>query len=375
MSKKILISCLTLEDGNITPLLLKTKEWQSLGNEITFFGNHKLKSRIDSSGILSDYKFIELEKTKISSNKISFMLESLRRNFLARRYVNRLKNKYDLVYSISSVLDMIIFPYFLKRNDKKIKWGVVFDNTVSLSQETSFLVKLLAWFFFRFSLFFLKKADRIFAISDELKTYLINRGFKNDQIVVTGNAVEVEEIKRAQFVEKNESDIVFVGRINPAKGIYDMLKVLNIIKKNKPDIQLVIVGAGDKKEEQKFKNKIVSMGLEPNIQLLGFRSGVEKFNIIKSSKCFLFLSSGESFGVALLEAVCCGLHAFTYDLPVFSKIYQNGEIFVSKKGDFRTVAEKMIIFLDKGEFKNQAEGLLLGNYTWSGIAKKEIVSL
>ena len=152
-----------------------------------------------------------------------------------------------------------------------------------------------------------------------------------------------------------------------------MLKVLEIVKKKYPNFQLAFMGGGDKITENQFRNKISEMNLKKNIQFLGFKTGIEKFSIIKSSKTFWFLSKSksESFGIALLEAVCCGLPAFVYDLIPFRNIYKNNEIVVSEINDYRSVAKKVVELFDKNDFGNPRGKLLLNRYSWDRIAKTE----
>lgn len=374
MQKRILINGVTLDDANLTPLLLKVKFWQSQGFSVDFFCNQYTKRRIEQSGILSEFGFIELKSTHKVTGKIGFIAEVLFRNCVALFYLNKTKNKYDVIYTISSVLDLIIFPYILKIFDKKIVWATVFDNTVPLLQGgRSRAIRLLVWIFFNSSLFFLRRADAIFPISEELSNFLLAKNFRDDFIVVTGNAIEVDLVKKASKKDEYKTDILFVGRINTAKGIYDMLEVLAILKRKFHNIQLSIMGSGDKSTENDFKEKIKKLGLMNNVRFLGFKNGLEKFNIIKSSKSFLFLSSNESFGVALLEAVCCGVPVFAYDLPIYRKIYKKNEIDLSEKGNFDLVAKKMIRFFSEKNFNNSdARELLFESYTWDAIAKKEL---
>jgi glycosyltransferase involved in cell wall biosynthesis len=131
------------------------------------------------------------------------------------------------------------------------------------------------------------------------------------------------------------------------------------------------VGKGDITTERKYKRKIKDRKLERNIQFLGYKTGLEKFNIIKSSKIFLFLSKTESFGIALLEAVCSGIPAIAYDLPAYRGIYRNGEVFLFKKNDYQSVAEKLEEIIDKKLFGNEKGKLLLRQYSWDTIAERE----
>jgi len=376
MSKevKILINGVTLEEGNIIPLLSKIKNWQDSGNKISIIGNKCLKEKIEKFNILKrEYKFIELKATRKIENKFYLIFEGLRRNLQLIKTIKNY-NSFDIVYSISSVLDLVIFPFYLKIISRRIKWATVFDNKVPLNDPGNKIVRFLAWVFFHLSLVFLRKADYVFAISKDLRNYLIKKGFDRNKIILTGNAVENNLIKKARKKENSNIDALFVGRINETKGIYDMLKVLEIVKKKYLNFQLAFIGTGDKVTENQFRNKILEMNLGGNIQFLGYQTGLEKFNFIKSSKCFWFLSKSESesFGIALLEAVCCGLWAFVYDLVPFRSIYKNNEIIVSKIGDYRSVAKKVIELFDKKDFDNPHGKLLLNKYNWGRIAKIEL---
>lgn len=372
MPEKILINCLTMDNANLTPLLLKTRYWESMGCECTFFCNSKLKERI----CLEDdrrRRFIEFESQGRIKNKTGLIAASLKRNFYASFQVKKIAGKFDLVYSVSSVLDLVILPFLLKGIDKKIRWVTVFDNTVPLSDPGNKFIRFLAWVFFRFSLFFLRRADKIFAISCDLKQFLLKNGFAEGKIVITGNAVEADLIRQSRKDGRYAIDALFVGRINETKGIYDMLKILDIVKKEYPAFRLAVMGDGDGTTKRDFLKKISDMRLENNIQFLGYKTGIEKFNIIKSSKSFWFFSTSdsESFGVALLEAVCCGLPAFAYELPPYKNIYKNNEVNIIEKNNYREAANQIIKLFKSGVFENKKGELLLSQYSWDKIAEIE----
>jgi len=370
---KILVNGVTLENANLVPLLYKIKNWQSKGAEIHLVGNATLDRKIKKLNILKrNYKFINISNTKIIKNKFDLIFEGLKRNLFLLKQIEAFSD-FNLVYSISSVLDLIIFPFFLKLKYKKMRWVTVFDNLVPFCDPGNKIIRLLAWFCFRLSLILLKKADKIITVTQDLGEYLSQKKFQKQKIFVLPNGIQTDLIKKAKKNPKYHIDALFIGRINETKGIYDMLKVLRIVKRQFPKFKLAIIGAGDQYTETEFKDKAKRMKLQNNIKFLGCKNGLEKFNILKSSKCFWFLSvsKSESFGIALLEAVCCGLSAFVYDLDPFWKIYQNDEVIMSKKGNYQGVADKVITLFKKGCFHNNKGKLLLNKYSLSKIADKE----
>jgi len=368
---RLLINGITFDDAVLAPLLLNIKYWQAYSCKITFLGTSVLEKRINETKIIKSFEFITLKGKKRLESRLILIFEGLRRNLIATFYIKGIKNNYDVIYSRSSVLDLVIFPYLIKIFDKKIKWVTVFDNTVPLTDPGNKFIRFLAWAFFQISLIFLKRADKIFVISKALDDYLIRKGFDKEKVILTGNAVEVDLIKKAKKDERYSIDALFVGRINETKGIYDMLNVLEIVKKKYPNFQLAIMGAGDIVTEKKYKMEIKERELEKNVQFLGYKTGLKKFNIIKSSKIFLFLSKSESFGIALLEAVCCGIKGFAYNLEPYKYIYKHNEVNLFPIGDYESVAMAIIETFDKKLFGNLGGEMLVDKYSWDRIAKIE----
>lgn len=363
-SPKILVNGITLEGANIVPLLSKIKYWQGKGAKITIFGNEILKQQIDSLRLIKKYNYIVLKDTNRLKNRIHLIFEGLRRNLRALFYLSKLKDKFDLVYSISSVLDLLLFPYILKKVDNKIKRVSVFDNTVPFLYSGDILINFLAWFFYQISLIFLKDSNYIYVTRPEVKEHLLKKGFKKDQLIITGSTIEMGLVNTSKKNDKYNIDALFVGRINEAKGIYDMLQVLTIVKRKYPNFQLALMGIGDERIMRKYKDKIRKIELERNIQFLGYKTGLEKFNIIKSSQCFWFLSHTESYPLAPMEAVCCGLKTFVYDLPAYN-MYKNQELTIVKKRDYAAVAKKVTEIFAKKEFENKRGKLLFEKICWS----------
>jgi glycosyltransferase involved in cell wall biosynthesis len=376
--KKILVNFVTLgKTGIDTPRLLKFQELEKLGGEWHLFSGEFLKKMqlIGKDIYLFNKNFSELEKlSDPGKTKIRFLFFALKRNIRALRFLKEVKKeKYDLIYSPAAVLDLILFPFIYKMFDRKVKWVVVFDNLVPFWDPGNKFIRFLAWFFYRISLFLIRKADCVFVISKDLQEYLLKKGFSREKIVLSTNGVDNELIEKARPDLRYNIDALFMGRINETKGIYDMLKALDLVRRKYPHFQLAIMGEGDEVTEKQFKKKIKEMGLENNVKFLGFRSGIEKFNILKSAKCFWFLSvsESESFGVALLEAVVSGIPTFAYDLPQFHWLYPNGEVNILPKGDWQAVARQVIELFEKGNFINEKGKKLLGKYSWKKAAKVE----
>ncbi|PIV84267.1 MAG: hypothetical protein COZ28_01370 [Candidatus Moranbacteria bacterium CG_4_10_14_3_um_filter_44_15] len=380
MSRKILVNLVTLQHGHILPPWLRIfKRFQSYGCEIFVNTGHFVK-KLEPIEDVYEFRWLTEEENETllkdrTATKIGFLLHSLKRNYLALRNSRKIleAGHFDVIYTPSSVLDFVIFPFYLKITGKKIKWATTLANIVPFSDPGNKVIRFLAWIFFQISIQMIKRADIVFASTPEIMDYLAGRHFDKKKLVLTGFGIEADLIEKAQPDERYQIDALFTGRINETKGIYDMLKVLKIVKQKYPEYQLAVMGEGDAKTKKCFEKEIKKSGLENNVQFLGYRNGIEKYNIIKSAKCFWFLSvsKSESFGVALLEAVSSGIPAFAYDLPQFARLYPNGEVYISPKGDCKLVANKVIKLFESGNFRNEKGEKLLGKYSWEKIAEIE----
>lgn len=378
--KKMLVNIVNLNPEGIQIIwLIKMKKWEELGYEVSIQTGLFIK-RLSFQGkdvYAFNAEFQELrDLPALRFSKLRYIWYALKRNILVfQEYGEVKRGRYDVFYTLTSVLEFLLFPYFYRLLNQNVKWITVFDNTVPLQGPGNKAIRLLAWVFFQISIALLRKADLIYAITPDLKQYLVSRGFDEKKVIVTGCAVEEGRIRNAATEEKYMFDALFMGRINEKKGIYDMLKSLKLVKKERPNFKLAIMGGGDEPTVKVYKGRIKEMQLEENIEFLGYKAGPEKFAIIKSSKLFWFFSCDESFGVALLEAVCSGKPALVYDLPPFRYLYQNNEVIRMKNQDYPSIARKTIELLQSGALENEAGKKLLERFSWDNIVEKEFQAL
>ncbi|MEK7578836.1 MAG: glycosyltransferase family 4 protein [Patescibacteria group bacterium] len=83
----------------------------------------------------------------------------------------------------------------------------------------------------------LKKADKIFAVSNALKDAIETNGIYN--IEVMHNGINIQEWIA---VESYENNILFAGRVDETKGVGTLARIFNVINSEIPDSSLIIVG-------------------------------------------------------------------------------------------------------------------------------------
>ncbi len=122
-----------------------------------------------------------------------------------------------------------------------------------------------------------------------------------------------------------------------------------------------------------MKGKIKDSNLEYNIDVLGHLEDDEAFGVVKSSKIFAFPSHEEGFGIAVLEAMACGLSVVAWDLPIYEGIYERNILRVPIDS-IKQFAETVIKLLDDEELRSNLGSNaqeFVKKYDWSKVVERE----
>jgi glycosyltransferase involved in cell wall biosynthesis len=163
-------------------------------------------------------------------------------------------------------------------------------------------------------------AHRIVAVSEAVRTAIVNaREAPARKIVPIYNPVELPPRRAKPRVNGETFRIGFVGRLHPAKNPLSLVQALTLVQDNIP-IELRIVGEGH--ERDAIEEFIRSNNLEQKVSLTGFRPEPDAF----IGDCHLYVqpSHTEGFGIALVEAMGCGLPVIATTRGGMGEIVENG---------------------------------------------------
>jgi glycosyltransferase involved in cell wall biosynthesis len=107
---------------------------------------------------------------------------------------------------------------------------------------------------------------------------------------------------------------VFLGRLHPKKQVDLLIRLWLTLRP--AGWQLVIAGSGETQYEQHLRALVAAGGPAAAIHFAGPVLGRDKQQLLASSQLFLQPSLQENFGLAVAEALTCGLPALTTrDMP------------------------------------------------------------
>lgn len=221
-----------------------------------------------------------------------------------------------------------------------------------------FLKKML--YYFLVIRKYLRGASAIhYATAEEMKACHSALGFKNKAVIVA-NGIDLskfsdlpgrENLKQDYPILEGKKVLLFLSRINWNKGLDILIKAYCLLAKERADLHLLIAGNDDQGYAKKVKRWIRNSGIEKRVTFTGMLTGQKKLEAYRGSDVFILPSYSESFGMAVVEAMACGL-------PV---------VISNKVGIYRQLQENKAGVVVEGNAKSLYQGIksILGNDKFS----------
>src|SRR5690606_14151862 len=146
------------------------------------------------------------------------------------------------------------------------------------------------------------------------------------------------DCERDMIAEKGERIITHVSNLRKVKRVQDINEVLDLIQKKIPS-KLIIVGEGPEREE--CETLCAKKGIEEKVLFVGNSNEVDK--ILCFTYLFILPSEKESFGLAALEAMACGVPVISSNTGGLPEVNIQGVSgFLSDVGNVGEMAENAI---------------------------------
>lgn len=196
--------------------------------------------------------------------------------------------------------------------------------------------------------FSINKSDKVTSVSQSLKDDTLRLFNIQNQIEVIPNFIEVNKInlenvscKRSAMAKPEEKIITHISNFRKVKNIPDVIKVFNKIQKKIP-AKLMMVGDGP----EKIKAEMLCEKLEITDKVIFFGNSNEVNQILSYTDLFLLPSETESFGLAALEAMACGVPVVSSNTGGLPEVNVHGYSgFLSNVGDVKDMAKNSLAIL------------------------------
>ncbi|MBA5607593.1 glycosyltransferase family 4 protein [Duganella sp. FT3S] len=145
----------------------------------------------------------------------------------------------------------------------------------------------------------LRRSSVVIALSEQWAEFL--RAYApGAHVVVVVNSVELKPLQEGRA---RHGRLLFLGRADQRKGMFDLLEALALLRPSQPALQLVIGGDGDLDAVARAVHRL---GLDDCVTILGWIGPERKEQELAQASIFVLPSYDEGLPMAMLEAMAAG---------------------------------------------------------------------
>ena len=336
--KKITILALHLGIGGIEKYISSLCKMLEDDFEIEIISTYKVldkpafdfSNKIKISYLINDRPYKEELKNKKSFLK--YLFKNIKILFLKKtRNIKAIKNiNSDIIITTRSFHNKLVGKY-AKKNIVKIATEHNHHNN-----DSKYIKNIVNS---------LKEINYLVVVSKELQQFYQNK-IGNTKCIYIPNVID--KIYDKPKYNKNHN-LISIGRLSKEKGFDDLIDIINIVKKDIPDIKLNLIGDGNQKEE--LENKIKKLKLEKNIIMHGYLNHKQIEKIMLETSLYVMTSLTESFGLVLIEANSYGVPCIAFDSASGARqVIENKELLVENRSKEK-MASLIINLLNNNKLK------------------------
>ncbi len=193
--------------------------------------------------------------------------------------------------------------------------------------------------------FSIEQSDGITAVSNYLREKTIEIFGIKKPIEVIYNFIEEQpdQTKKCQDLRRRiapvgEIILSHLSNFRPVKQVEDVIEIVYRVMQVRP-AKLIMIGDGP--ERSKAEARARELNISDHVHFLGKQDNI--YLLLSSSDVFLMPSRLESFGLAALEAMSCGVPCVTSDAGGLKELVKNGVSgFTAPVGDIDRMAQLVL---------------------------------
>nr|MDT0656818.1 MSMEG_0565 family glycosyltransferase [Micromonospora sp. DSM 115978] len=190
--------------------------------------------------------------------------------------------------------------------------------------------------------------------------------------VVIPNGVDAARFATATPDTRHGSYLLTVGGIEPRKGALDLLDAYALLRRELPELRLVIAGGETLFDYRAYRAaweaRAHELGVEPVV--LGAVAHDELPGLVAGAAAFAFPSVKEGFGLAAMEALAAGVPVVVRDLPVLREVFGSA---VGYGADPPSLAAALLRAIKEPDPARRARGTALAQrHTWAAAAARHL---
>jgi glycosyltransferase involved in cell wall biosynthesis len=269
---------------------------------------------------------------------------------------------------------MLRFVATVKRKRFVVTWHEVWGK--SYWRRYLGLAGFVAWFIERMAM---RLPDHIIAASPHTAERLSAILGARASVSIAPNGIDLDTV-RSSYADESTTDLVVVSRLIGHKRIDMLLDAVALLHAEGVPVTCRVIGDGPQRDE--LRNHARVMGVE---WALDFRHDVREqkdvYALVKAAKVFVFPSAREGFGIAVLEALACGLPVVTTSAPdnlAQHLVARSSRGHVCDSSASAIAGAVKLLLADRGATAGEDSGdddSWLADYTWDAMTDRVMKAL
>ncbi len=181
-----------------------------------------------------------------------------------------------------------------------------------------------------------------------------------------------KRLAKANLGLSGKKTILFVGRIEPLKGIDRLIRATSLLKNTQS--QLIIIGGDEEStpEIEKLQKLATALRISNSVNFLGSVEQNKLPSYYSAADVTVVPSHYESFGLVALESLACGTPVVATDVGDLRNIIQPGITgYIAETGTPQEIAEKIDLVLSRPD--NESSGSIRNtvlHFGWQVVARE-----
>ena len=168
--------------------------------------------------------------------------------------------------------------------------------------------------------------------------------------------------------------LLYLGRVERAKGVDLALQALSLVLPKHPDCVLVIAGPDEDNYISVLRQEAQDLGIQDKVVFTGLLSPVQRLEALRDSDIFVFPSHSENFGMAVAEAMLCELSVVVSDQVGISEFIIANHAGMVVPLEAHAFSEAIITLFENSDLRIQythrAAAVIRENFSPSHIAER-----
>lgn len=209
-------------------------------------------------------------------------------------------------------------------------------------------------FFYLLEKHVLKQAKYIIAINPHVVHSL--KDMTKARFYLVENPVDEELFHVDISNDKHSKYVLLVGRVTESKGVFELVKAVNKLKRKNVDVRIKVIGPVDQKTNyySNIQNYIIKNQLTNNISFLGYQTPKEVRYEMSRSLCLVLPSHVDTAPMAIAEAMAVGIPVIATEVGGIPWMVKDGVTgFLVEPGDIEALAQKIEVLLNNEGLRKQ----------------------